>query len=347
MLPSTAQRAATARPHDQRTSHRARHWVHLLLLVLTRRLVMSSQPPNLTMQEPAMLTSSQRMSQGHHQTSRGSGVSFAPRHVGAPQYGGRRPSVADDYMARLSYAQSSPTALRASGTQSLPELTKSASAGGVGYHPAMANAYPVLQAPSPVKAAVGRGQGTDRGFDGPDNVGVAVGATGGRRDEWAPEPAPAPAAAAARHDKSFAAVGAPANLSVDEPWGDATGFDEHGLSADTPRFGAETPGFGKASPNAAGDPLIARMNAVVEDEDEEEPSSAHQRNDGWGVGGVSPGGRSPFGAQSPKIVKVSIAKPDQETQVAIQQIREKITAVTEGGPGGLRRSFRVFDRDGE
>lgn len=34
-------------------------------------------------------------------------------------------------------------------------------------------------------------------------------------------------------------------------------------------------------------------------------------------------------------------------QIAIQQIREKINAVTEGGPGGLRRSFRVFDRNGD
>ena len=43
--------------------------------------------------------------------------------------------------------------------------------------------------------------------------------------------------------------------------------------------------------------------------------------------------------------KTKAAAP--ETRRAIQQIREKITAVTEGGPGGLRRSFRVFDRNGD
>jgi Ca2+-binding EF-hand superfamily protein len=258
------------------------------------------------------------MSQGHHQTSRGSGVSFVPKPL-AQGYGAgaRRPSAADQYMSQFAAQQ------RASGTQSLPELSKRGSDA----------ARRSLGAPPVIKSG-----GYHPAF-GPGSSNYAV----LPQSAAAAATSPAKPAAAELEPELAAASPQVALPSPNEP-------DTPGFGADTPGFGAETPGFGKVSP-AKADPLIARMNVVVEDEDEPEPGYAQdQRSDGWSAGGMSPltpGALAGFGARSPKVEKRPIPKPDQETKLAIVQIREKLNAVTEGGPGGLRRSFRVFDRNGD
>jgi hypothetical protein len=175
--------------------------------------------PVLTHAEPTLVSS-------HH--SHGGGMNFASRpSLQGLGVGGRRPSAADDYMSRVSYSQSS----RASGTQSLPELAKFGgrsgnNAGGVGYHPAMANAYPALQAPSPTSTSAGLAP-----------------APMPARDEWARE-------------ASRAELSLEQSLEPDTP-----GF---GDAASTPGFGSDTPGFGKATPKRS-EPLIARLGAVAEE----------------------------------------------------------------------------------
>lgn len=226
------------------------------------------------------------MSQGHHQTSRGSGISFVPKPL-QQGYGAGRPSATDHYMAQR----------RASGTQSLPELSKRNS--DAARH--SFGAPPVLQSASARPTP-------QPGLGGYAVVPQSMAAASPSKQHPASELEPEPVA-----KPELAAMPSPS----------AAELDTLGSDGETPGFGAETPGFGKASPSR-GDPIIARMNVVVEEgtgdcETAEEPGYMQdQRTDGWTSGGMSPltpGALAGFGALSPKVVKVPIPKPEQETVV--------------------------------
>eukprot|EP01043_Picozoa_sp_COSAG02_P033579 COSAG02_NODE_2299_length_9190_cov_122.517655_2_plen_245_part_00 len=234
------------------------------------------------------------MSQGHHQTSRGSGVSFVPQPL-VQGYGAgvRRPSAADSYMARH----------RASGTQSLPELSKGGSEA----------ARRSLGAP-PVLHSRGHHPAVQAGLSAYDVVPQGIVAASPAVTD--PEPEPVAAAQPA--------------LVLNSPSASAE-LKTSGFGAETPGFGAETPGFGKVSPSRT-DPLIERMVVEVESDDRLSRLTDGKGRDEGSTGRMSPltpGAFAGFGAASPKVVKQPIPKADQETIVRSQLFDVKTTQVVQ------------------
>ena len=222
-------------------------------------------------------TSAQRMSQGHHQTSRGSGVSFVPRPL-VQGYGAgtRRPSAADSYMARH----------RASGTQSLPELSK--------------------RDPEAVRRSLGAPPILpSRGYHPAVQTGLGA---------YAVVPQGIAAASPAVAEPEQQPEEAQLELVLNSPSASAE-LETPGFGADTPGFGAETPGFGKVSPSRAA-PLIARMEVVEESDAIDSKAMEQDEGSAGGMSPLTPGALAGFGAASPKVVKIAVPKADQETIVS-------------------------------